>query len=991
MKTNHSFKRSALALAIGLTVAGGAFAQSSVGSIYGHADAEAKVVIESAATGQRREITADASGRFSVTQLAPGTYKVTSGGQTREVVVRVGTGSSVELKSAASLTEIVVTGAEVNPIDMSSVESTAVFTAEQIEALPVARDITNVALLAPGTVKGDTGFGNLASFGGSSVAENGYYINGFDVTNIRNFVAYSTLPFEALGEQQIKTGGYGAEFGRSLGGVISVVTKRGTNEWEFGASAYWRPEWARESGKDVDSRNPTDLANNSELFVYRSDNEADSVVYNLYGGGPLIQDRLFMFALLEGVDSSSDTYGRTTSQATSNSEPNGMLKLDWNITDNHILEFTGIRDKSITKYRDYSNFDDNYYVGEHQDLSAEYEIENGGDIFIGKYTGYLADNFTLSVQAGQLNNVSSYQTPESLPGGDCPRAYDSQANRAAVIYVGCWSESQTFIRDADWGPDEDERESYRIDAEWSIGDHLVRFGWDDETFTSGHAGQTYTGGIYWRHFFVYESAGRNVNGTVLPQGTYYTRSWDYFTSSGSYEVANSAFYLEDSWQITDSFVGYLGLRSESFENSNAAGETFVESGHKLAPRLGFAWDVSGDGSLKMFGNAGRYFIPVAANTNIRASGTEAIVEEYFFSTGFNPADGTPTGLGAQIGGTNVNGSIDPPVAGTIAATNLSPMYQDEYILGFQKVLENDWMIGLKAIRREIKDGMDDFCSVQPFQDWADDNGYTDFDYHSLASCFIMNPGRDVGILMDLDGTGALTEVTIPASYFGLPKYTRAYNALEFLWEKVSDNWALQGSYTWSKSYGNVEGYVNSSLEQDDAGLTQDFDNAVFEDGAYGDLPNDRRHVVKMFGSYRLNDQWSFGGNFLLSSGRPVNCLGFAPLGDDLDSGTLAFYGSSSFYCVNEDGSTVLGQRGQEGRTPWTWNIDASVGYAPSFADGKLVFRATVYNLFNQQRVTEYSETSAIGSASSNAYNPNFLNDVNYQTPRSVQFSVRYDF
>ena len=990
MKQHKTFKRSMLALAIGLTVASGAFAQSSVGSIYGHADSGAKVTVENASTGQRREITADATGRFSISQLAPGTYKVGSGGQSRDVIVRVGTGSQVELK-ASTLTEIVVTGAEVNPIDMSSVESTSVFTAEQLQKIPVGRDVTNVALLAPGTVKGDTGFGNLASFGGSSVAENGYYINGFDVTNIRNFVAYSTLPFEALAEQQIKTGGYGAEFGRSLGGVISVVTKRGTNEWEFGASAYWSPSSLRENGRDVVSRNPTDITNNSEFFVYRSDNESDSVVYNLYGGGALIQDRLFMFAMLEGVDSSFDTYGRTTSQSGSNTEPNGMLKLDWNISDNHALEFTGIRDTNVTKYRDYHNLDDNYYVGQHQDLEAEYQVETGGDVLIGKYTGYLTDNFTLSAQAGRLNNISSYQTPESLPGGDCPRAYDSQVNRGAVLYVGCWSTSQTFIRDAAWGPDEDTRESYRIDAEWSLGDHLVRFGWDDETFNSGHAGQTYTGGIYWRHYQVYEAAGRAVNGTVLPTGTYYTRSWNYFTSSGKYEVANSAFYLEDSWQINDSVLGYFGLRSESFQNSNANGETFVESGNKIAPRLGFAWDVSGDSSLKVFGNAGRYFIPVAANSNIRASGTEVTVEEYFLTTGFNPADGRPTGLGTQIGGTNVNGSLDPPAAGTIAATNLSPMYQDEFIVGFQKVLANDWMIGLRAIRREVKSGMDDFCSVQPFQNWADDNGHTDFDYNSLASCFILNPGADVGAQLDLNGDGTLTTVTIPASYFGLPKYTRAYNALEFLWEKSSDNWALQGSYTWSKSYGNVEGYVNSSLEQDDAGLTQDFDNAVFEDGAYGDLPNDRRHVVKLFGTYRINDEWSLGGNFLMSSGRPVNCLGYAPVGDDLDSGTLSFYGSSSFYCVQPNGSTSIGQRGQEGRTPWTWNADASIGYTPGFADGKLTFQATVFNLFNQKRVTEYSETSAIGSATSNTFSPNFLNDVNYQAPRSVRFSARYDF
>jgi hypothetical protein len=127
-------------------------------------------------------------------------------------------------------------------IDVRSVESNTVFTQEQIRNLPVARDVNSVALLAPGVVKGDAGLGagGIPSFGGASVAENGYYINGFDVTNIRNFLSYADLPFDAIGEQQIKTGGYGVEYGRSLGGVISLSTKRGTNEWKGGTSVSGR-------------------------------------------------------------------------------------------------------------------------------------------------------------------------------------------------------------------------------------------------------------------------------------------------------------------------------------------------------------------------------------------------------------------------------------------------------------------------------------------------------------------------------------------------------------------------------------------------------------------------------------------------------------------------------------------------------------------------------------------------------------------------------
>ena len=313
----RTLKRSALTVALGLCFAGGVQAQSSVGNIFGETTANATVKIENLDNGTTREITADSTGRFTFPQLSPGRYRVTSPSGTRDVQVKVGTGTQVTFAAPGSseLGAVTVVGsAGFNPIDVSSVESTTVFTAEQIDELPVSRDVTNVALLAPGTVRGDSGFGNLASFGGASVAENGYYINGFDVTNIFNFVSYANLPFDAIGEQQIKTGGYGAEFGRSLGGVINIVTKRGTNEWKGGFSAYWTPEGLREHSANVLSRNPDDIASGDKYFVYREDNTSSQFQYNIYGGGPIVKDHLFVFALLEGQDNKSDTYGNDTSQ-----------------------------------------------------------------------------------------------------------------------------------------------------------------------------------------------------------------------------------------------------------------------------------------------------------------------------------------------------------------------------------------------------------------------------------------------------------------------------------------------------------------------------------------------------------------------------------------------------------------------------------------------------------------------------------------------------
>lgn len=1017
---SKGIKRTALSVALGMCFAGGVQAQSSVGSIFGDAAGNSEVTIENLDTGTSRAITSDANGHFTFTQLSPGRYRVTAGGVSREVQVKVGTGTPVNLAAssggATQLDTVTVVGSNaINPIDVSSVESTTVFTAEQIASLPVGRDITSVALLAPGTVKGDTGFGNLASFGGASVAENGYYINGFDVTNIFNFLSYGNLPFDAIGEQQVKTGGYGAEYGRSMGGVISLVTKRGTNEWKGGVSVYWNPESLRERSDNVLSRDPADIASGEKYFVYRKDDESNQLSYNVYGGGPLIKDRLFMFGLIEGRHNTSDIYNADSSYHESSDRPTGLVKLDWNITDSHLLELTAITNREKVDRVNYRNPVVNgtpdYYTGKHGDKFSEYTTEYGGEIYIAKYTGYLTDNFTLSAQAGRLESLVGDRSPALIGADACSRAYDSRANPGQTIYIGCYNEANPFVRDQSAPPDSDKRDAFRIDGEWRLGSHQLRFGVDYEEFTSERAGTSYSGdGLYYRYFKRTTDFDTGL-GAIIPAGTDYVRTWDYRTTGGGFKVINQAAYIEDSWQATDNLLLYLGARGEAFENRNAAGVAFAKSDTLWAPRLGFSWDVNGDSTFKVFGNAGRYYIPIAGNTSVRMSGGESTAVNYYHYSGqVDPATGLPVGgLGALINPTKNEPNPVEPNPHTVAASNLSPMYQDEFILGAQVQLSDKWMAGLRAISRNVKSGMDDFCGHQALQKWAEDNGYEGAYLADVAyaggwtpTCYMINPGQDVNILLDPYGDGELVDAHIPASYFGIPEYTRKYNALEFFFEGHGEKWQVQGSYTFAKSKGTSEGYVNSTLEQTDAGITQDFDFKPFTDGTNGYLPNDRRHTFKVFGVYDITDEWHVSGNLLVQSGRPKSCYGFIPLDDDsindsdveqpvYDWYVAQHWAGNSFYCKNAEGERVLGRRGDRGRTPWTYSLDLGLAYTPKWANDNLTLAVKVSNVFNAQRVTESWEFSEEGSSTDPDPDLNYGNDVNYQTPRSAQLIVRYTF
>ncbi len=991
-RNTGTVRRSVLAAAIAITLAQGVVhADLSVGSIFGHTQQGVVVTVVNVDTGLKRELTADANGRFNFSQLPTGRYKVTANGVTRDAVVALGTGTPVSFEDDAE--RLTVVGASINPIDTSSVESGMVITAAQLEKLPVGRDISDVALLAPGTVRGDSGFGKLASFGGASVAENGYYVNGFDVTNARTFLSYASIPFDAIGEQQTKTGGYGAEYGRALGGVINIVTKRGSNEWKFNASAVWTPSSLTEPGKDVVSRHPGAEPGSSNYYsAYRSDDESEERSLILSAGGPLIQDKLFFFAMVEGRDDSSDTFLKDMSQTSRNRSPNTLVKLDWYLTDDHIFEFTGIRNVEEVDYVLYHNAEDEYFTGRHGTRGLATTVRNGGDVLIGKYTGHFTDNFTFGILAGKLKSDAGYVTPDPLPGEDCPVVDIYDQSTDDITDVGCWALPDGFdVRTAGFGPDQDERDALRLDGEWVIGTHTLRFGYDDETFTSSRAGTTYSGGAFYRLYTPLDTPDR-WNGVDVDPGAHVVRKRTRERPSGSYEVQNRAIYIEDSFYVTDSVLVYAGLRNESFDNKNADGISFVDAKDMIAPRIGFSWDVNGDASSKLFANAGRYFIPIAANTNIRASNWQYVTTEYYLYDGtVDPRTNAPRQLGTKLGDTLTSGRNSSPVPGTVASTDLEPMLQDELIIGYQRELMQGWTGGVRFIAREVKNGVDDYCGQQAFIDFAADQGYDDFDPETLATCIILNPGRDLSMDMDVANDGELKRVVVPNSYLQLEEYKRTYKALELFWERSrADGWYLQGSYVYAKSQGNSEGLVNSWLESESPGLTNDFDHKVFVDGTNGYLSNDRRHTLKLFGSYELNDEMEVSANLLVQSGRPVSCFGYAPFSEDeTDYAVFERYAASTLYCRNESGEQVLTQRGQFGRTPWIYSLDVGFSYTPDWAEG-LLFQVKVFNLFDTQRVTEYDEMGDV-SLEDTDRNPDFRNDLNYQSPRSVRFTMRYSF
>ena len=1002
-------KRSALTVALGLSFVGGVQAQTNTaGAVAGRAVAGDTITIENAATGFSRTITVSGDGNYRLSQLPIGQYSVTRKGadgttSTRTASVSVGTASNVDFVTgtgdAQTLDTVTVVGTgAINPIDVTSVESTTILTAAQIAKIPVPRDATSVALLAPGTVRGDAAFGKLASFGGSSVAENQYYVNGFNITNSFKGLNFAQIPYEAIAEQQVKTGGYGAEFGRSTGGVINMITKSGTNEFHAGGNIFWTPESLKET-------NPNYFYNDGQLVSDNSKDNGWEATAAIWASGALVKDKLFAYALLQYNRSDTDTYPGTTDGVSGGKNtldeeksPTWLLKMDWNITDNHLLALTAFSDsrKTDTNY---------YYTGfgspgagstdpTRGDYAGTLKTEEGGDSYSLKYTGYLTDNFTLSALAGhgefKRRNYAvqadgtrlDYNGDLNSVVGGCPIVRDLRppsVQGATGTITGCDFAGALVRSDAG-----DERDQYRIDAEWLLGDHQVRFGYDVDDFTTVD-GSAYSG----NYLYEYRQSG---------SGDDFVRRYN-IRQGATVEVEQRAFYLEDSWNITDTVMLYGGVRWDSFENKNGAGETYVKVDNQFAPRLGFSWDVFGDSSFKVFGNAGRYALPLTANVAVRGASASIYEIQDFFYGGVADGSGAPTGMTPCDLGTcftdpfYANGEYGGPKdPRSIASTNLDPMYQDEYILGFQTQLTEHLSAGVRGIYRDLKRAIDDTCDYRPLVAWAEDNGYDNVAIGNPAFpyCRLYNPGSDGVWNLDVDGNGTLETVTIAADQLG-PKAKRSYSAIEFFWDGNWDKLFVQGSYTYARSKGNSEGGVKSDIGQGDTGTTQDFDYPELMNGAYGYLPNDRRHSLKLFGNYEFTEEWSVGANLLIQSGRPQNCFGV--YGDDPTG-----YRASYFSCdpndpvdgSNDNGNTVV-PRGTAGRTGWTNSLDLNVAYRPNFADKHLTFKVDVFNVFNNDKPTSVDEQGESDTGSPSAQSQTYLSPLTWQTPRSVRFMVQYDF
>jgi outer membrane receptor for ferrienterochelin and colicin len=743
-----------------------AFAQQQYGTIAGTVfDNERQplpgvtVTLSGPAMQGTRTAATDDQGRYRFVPVPPGSdYTVRfelSGFNTLDqsrVTANIGRETTIDAEMALSqFAETITVAADRIVVDTTkSTVSTAVEW-DLIDTLTTDRTFQSVMELAPGVQVG----ANNPRVHGASDGDNVYLVDGVDTTDPRTQTWGTAINFDTIAEVQVQTAAFAAEYGRAAGGIVNLVTKSGGNEFS-GTLRYVQTDvdWAADPKEGV---TPTTLSNEKRPAAAL--------------GGPIARDRLWFFVAYESRDR-EQTFPRATDSSntefyTDTSTYKGHYlsgKLTWQLNPNHSL--VGYYNEDPI---DISNAWGRYYLGTGVDPRSEATQQQGGFTGTLQWTGVLSPSLFLEARYGTYNGEINV-IPQG-PLGPEPTYLDY----ATGYWSGTTLEYYTSERTR-------ENITFALNKfiESGSGSHQIKAGaeWLEVRNTVVDAYYP-SGGTTAPGEFVGLWEGEPVDRTV------------YFDRPGALETKNPywALYVQDAWKIGNVTLN-LGVRAEQVALKNNVGEEVVtfDLQDQIAPRLGFAWDINGS---SLHGSASRFY---------------DIVSDYV-TAGLNENDEKATYY-TWDGAEWVEEFTYPRFANNFVDPDLKPQYTDEFTIGYDQRLGDNWAISANYVNRQTKDAIEDVDAGILGDPVADDG---EFYYTNVPETWMKYQGIELGL-----------------------KKRMAADRIQFI---ASYTYVLQNEGVWS-------GTGNNSFADQLGGYA---DNSSAVDNRYGDL--DTPHLAKFDGSY----------------------------------------------------------------------------------------------------------------------------------------------
>ncbi|HEV8346504.1 MAG TPA: TonB-dependent receptor [Vicinamibacterales bacterium] len=925
------------------------------------------VTIEAkSAAGAALSTVSDATGTFRFPSVQPGVYQVSAtlagfrSASVPNVDVALGAIRKVDFALAvAGVAETVNVVAESPVVDTRQNTRSTDIRAEQIDLLPHGRDFTTLVTQAPGA-NNEAKLGGL-SIDGASAGENRYIVDGMETTNLQNGLSGKGVIADFVEEVQVHSSGYTAEYGGAMGGVINVVTRSGSNDWHGYGLFNWQGD-TLEKGRSLTGRTgyPTlrqnlNDSNIAEYITYPEDSY-NRVEPSAAGGGPLSKNRAWFFAAYQPViipmertltplgSTSPVTVKRTdqvqniianqTAQLGADLRSRVAFNNSWS-KQRGILPTLDGTDPVGTNYAKTSTFPN-------WTLSGNVDWVASPKVFFGVRGGYYDSDQHDSNVTEEPRIIFSNTTNIGLPGVP---ATLQRATNFASIPAGANNKVER---------DQQTRAYFQADATWYGrlgGQHQFKFGVQADrlgnSVLSGEARNRVT--IRWDTPL---PSGRPL--TRGPFGYYSVRSNAVdpkkgFITEGDVHTTNIGLFVQDAWTVASRLTINAGLRTERERvPTYTSGVDIPKFGvdfsfkDKLAPRVGFAYDVRGDGRTKAFGSWGIFYDIFKLELPRGSFGGDKWLEYYYT---LDTPDWTTlvssSGCPPACAGTLIRGPIDfrhPSFGSDAIEPALKPMKQQEATFGVDHELANHMAASVRYVHKQLDRAIDDTGSL-------DDQGNEIY--------IIANPGE------------GLTKLAFAGVAMPLPQ--RDYDSVEFALERrLSNNWFLRTSYLWSRLFGNYTGLSQSDENgrtSPNVGRAYDFPLMMFTgtgQASYGRLPTDRPHQFKTQFIYVFPTGTSVGLNEYVASGIPMTReIGVIP---------------PSNYPVQ-----YLG-RFSDGRTDMYSQTDLYVQHEIKLAGTRrLQFNANVQNLFNQQAATSKFTTQQKSTSLTIDEAPFYAGRLNFAT------------
>jgi len=909
-------------------------------------------------------------GKYRVLAVPPGKYRIKAsleGFETLEetVTVSLDATATLDMKLRLIVRESVTVTGEIPLVDVTSTTSGTNYTNKVIAKLPVARNYADIVRSNPGvnTDRGETqGRSQALSIYGATSVENQWIIDGINTTNVIKGFQGKAINNEFIEEVEVKTGGYQAEYGRALGGIVNVITKSGGNQFRVDAFAYYESEntRARQIVTSADS-----LTGMKITPTRRVDFGADL-------GGFIFKDKLWFFAAYDRIN----TPGTASRYVSTTAVPNTLLfprdqtdnlyagKLTWNIASRSNLVVTAFSDPSQISGAarvgtgggaivnpDPSTWETRRDIGG-LDAGLRFNHLFGAWAVLTAQASRHKDRFELLASgAGAALRTEDWTCAGGTPSNPCDAPIQPNSVTGGLGFVGGPNQRNTSQRD-----------QYRLDTALYLGNHEIKLGGDyqkaktrsDTSITGGQLVQKFNefGQVYYAHFFY----SRSLTDLTPVDDINETRS------------ADTGFYVQDSWKPLSGLTVNAGVRWDEQNAKNSVGDTVLNTTAEWQPRLGIVWDPSGQGRTKIYASAGRFYFSLPTSFSIFVYGTTTSAQTF----NFDPVDKTqdPKVTGHERAFVSAQGFGEPVDSG------LKGIYQDELTVGIEKLLDPTFSVGAKGTYRRLGRVIEDRCDLD----------YT-LPENNFSPCAIMNPGSDgkyargdFASCNGLDGKYYACQQGAPP----IRPARRLYRGIELLGRKsFGDKLWVQASYIYSSLRGNYDGFVNEDFGQTFPGVSADFDYPQFERNNYGRLFLDRPHSGRVDASYTTPFKLFLGVQGYVQSGAPLNKLGY-------------FNG-------NYNSALYLVPRGSAKTLPTLWEANLTLGYPILVRPLSVTLQVYAFNVFNNQIETQenvlytvrqppgYPATLYDPTVPPEKVNPNYGKILARQDPRLLRGAVKIAF